>query len=150
MNLLPDEEKILLSNDNKVVLTNYRIQLNQKDWGSFYNIEIFLENISSVEVKYHSIIILLLLGALSLAAGTLEYFQEESHNNIFAILLMIGFGLLIGWTLTRQRVIRISSDGGGAINMDVHKMSKDQIQDFIDHIQLAKFRRVNLLFSSQK
>lgn len=46
MYLLTNEIEILSSNENKVILTNQRIHLEDKEWGHSYNITIFLEDIS--------------------------------------------------------------------------------------------------------
>lgn len=149
MNLFPKEEKILASNGNKVLLTTHRIQMTDKDWGSYYTIEFFLENISSIEMRYRSMIIILVLGCFALFFGFYLYAENSSayhSNNPSGIFFLAGFVLLAAWILTRQRIIRISSTGGESINMDVKQMSKEKIQEFIDSVQLAKSNRIDRLF----
>jgi len=148
MNLFPNEKKILSSNQDKVVLTSHRICMTDKDWGSYYSIEFFLENISSVEVRRSSFIVLLILGGLSFF--TALYLQSNNSHyggNEYAIFYLVSFVLLAIWLLSRQRVIRISSNGGGSMNMDVKQMSKEKIQNFIDELELAKCNRIEILFN---
>ncbi len=54
MQHLPDEEILVTSNQDTIVLTNQRIHMSDKQWGRTYQITIFLENISSIEVLYKS------------------------------------------------------------------------------------------------
>jgi hypothetical protein len=51
MKKLENENVILTSNNDKVILTDHRIHMKVKDWGIDYSIGIFLEDISSIEVQ---------------------------------------------------------------------------------------------------
>ncbi len=54
MKLLPNEEKLITSNEDRIILTNFRITKRDEIWGKSYRISIFLEDISSIEVHFKS------------------------------------------------------------------------------------------------
>lgn len=54
MLLLSNEEQILTSNDDKIILTTKRIQLNDSYWYNSFQTRIFLEDISSIEKGFKS------------------------------------------------------------------------------------------------
>ena len=144
MKLLPNEEKVLTSNDDKIILTNYRIQMMDKEWGQAFNISIFLEDISSIEVKYKSHIYLLIIGIICVLAGFYMGGQHSGSNSLIGGLVLGGIFIAIWW-FTRSHVISIGSDGGSSLNFLVTGMSEDAINDFTDKLSLAKYNRVNLL-----
>ena len=76
MKLLPNEEKLITSNEDKIVLTNHRIQMTDSFWGQSFTISIFLEDISSIEIKYKSNILLLILGAICVLGGFYMGFKQ--------------------------------------------------------------------------
>jgi hypothetical protein len=69
MQLLPNEEILVSSNQDKVILTNQRIHLSDSEWGKSYQITIFLEDISSIEMLYKSNPLLLVLAAVCFLVG---------------------------------------------------------------------------------
>lgn len=143
MTLLPNEQELVTSNGNKVILTTHRIQLTDKDWGYSYSIEIFLEDISSVEIRYRSNIILLLLGCLGILVGLYLFAQSNDSVNYGFI---AGIILLLIWWFSRRHIISISSDGGSSLNFEVGGMSSYLIEEFVGKVQLAKLNRVNQLY----
>lgn len=145
MKLLPNEEKLITSNDDKIILTNHRIQLIDSVWWQSYTITIFLEDISSIEIKYKSIIWLLILGALCLLWDF--YLSGTGRGNEW--LLILGAIFIAVWWFSRKHIISISSDGGSSLNFIVQGMSDDQINDFIHNVSLAKQTRVNQLAKIQ-
>ncbi|WEK36327.1 MAG: hypothetical protein P0Y53_02335 [Candidatus Pseudobacter hemicellulosilyticus] len=148
MKLLPNESPLLTSNGDKIILTDQRIQQTDKDWGNAYSITLFLEDISSVETRYKSNIIFLVLGLIGLLAGIAIYMQDQQTNgNVFNFGFVVGIVLLMVWWFTRRHVILISSNGGGAIHFEINQMSWADVQDFIYTVQLAKAGRVNRLRS---
>ena len=54
MYLLPNEEELVSSNGDKIVLTDHRIIMNYEVSGKTNHIAIFLEDISSVENIYRN------------------------------------------------------------------------------------------------
>jgi len=137
MKLLPNEEKLITSDNNNIVLTNYRIQMTDSEWGQSFSISIFLENISSIEIKYKSSIILLILGAIC-AIGSI-YLKNPEGFIICAI-------LFAAYWFTRKHIISISSDGGSSLSFLVQGMDDEKINDFVHNVSLAKQTRVNQLY----
>src|ERR1035437_6886714 len=78
MTLFANEEQLVTSNGNKVILTSHRIQMTDSDWGSSYSIVIFLEDISSIETRYKSNIIFLILGCLGILFGF--YLSSQTYS----------------------------------------------------------------------
>jgi hypothetical protein len=143
MKLLTNEHILVSSDKEKVILTNQRIQLNNRSWGQAYSINIFLEDISSVETKYRSYLILVLLGLISVAGGV--YLAEiEGSESLYVGFALGGFFLLVWW-LTRTNVISITPNGGSSLNFVVKGMSDDKITDFVFNVSQAKLDRVNQL-----
>lgn len=141
MKLLPNEEKLITSNNDKVNLTNHRIQMRDSVWGKSYTISIFLEDISSIEIKYKSILWLLILGSLCLLSEV--YMLNNGGGNEW--LLILGIGFIAAWWFSRRHVISISSDGGSSLSFIVEDMGDEKINDFVYNVSLAKQARVNQL-----
>lgn len=144
MKLLSNEEILLTSNSDKLILTNYRIQMNEKSWGQSFSIGIFLEDISSIEVKYKSNMIMLLLGILSVLAGFYLSGKNSGDDEMLAGILIGGLLILIWW-YSRKHIVSISSKGGAKLNFMVQGMGDEKISDFIHKVSLAKQNRVNQL-----
>jgi len=143
MKLLPTEEKLITSNEDKIILTNHRIQMTDSVWGQSITISIFLEDISSLEIKYKSNIIFIILSIICLLGGASSAGQEGSTALIGG--LVFGGIFFALWWFTRKHIISISSDGGASLNFMVQGMGDDKIDDFIHNISLAKQTRVNQL-----
>jgi hypothetical protein len=145
MQLLPDENILVTSNQDKVILTNQRIHLSDKDWGRSSQITIFLENISSIENVYKSNPIFLVIAALGAVIGLLTFGRlVEGNVSIGAFVVTIAFLLL--WVNSRQHAVIISSNGGGKLIFLVGGMNAGQVQDFVDKVQAAQAKRVGQLF----
>ncbi len=145
MILLPNEEKLLSSNNDKVVLTDLRVRMTDYALGKTYTIIIFLEDISSIEVRYKSQIILLILAGISVFGG---FFMNSGYHEDSSVMwgFVLGAMFFIAWLLTRRHIISIASDGGAVINFIVEGMSEDKVSDFVDRLSLAKHERINKLF----
>lgn len=149
MKTLPGEEIIANSNKNIVVLSNQRIQMTWKEWGrSYYNC-IFLEDISSVEVRYRSRIIFLVLMILCFLFSIWVFMINNYHGELrpeasTVLVGGIGLGLLffLLWRLSRKHVISISPNGGSVMDIDVKGMNHKYIEDFTDKILQTKLERV--------
>ncbi|MCO5247704.1 MAG: hypothetical protein M9887_01975 [Chitinophagales bacterium] len=140
MKLLENEEELLRSNNNEVVLTNRRIWMEKILSGQSYYIDMFLENISTVEVRYKSKLWLLIVGILCIAAGL-----YLGSGAIF-LGLSVGAILIALWWLTRLYVIAVTSHGGVALNISAKGISESKIHDLIHDIAKAKQTRVNSLY----
>lgn len=140
MKLLKDEEKLVTSNADKIILTNYRIHLKDAgELGQSFSISIFLENISSIEVKYKSNFVLLIIAAICLIGAFLMNSEMQTAGLVSAAIC------IVIWWFTRKHIISISSNGGSSLNFEVQGMGEDKISDFIYHISEAKLNRVNQL-----
>lgn len=140
MNLLKDEKRILLSNTENVILTNYRVFMNNKSWGKNYTISIFLENISSVENKYTSKINFIYYSLLSLLISFI--FNKSNNSALDQIIPIVGvftaFVFMYLRYLSKQSIIAISSNGGSKIEFLVDGMSEQTIENFIYEVLNAK------------
>jgi len=136
--LLNDEKKLFTSGD-QLMLTNYRIVKTDEVMGENYRIDIFLENISSIESLYKSYLILLVLAVILLIGGS--YFG----STIGGFVLGIVFALL--WWFTRKRLIIVKPNGGKPLKIFIKHMSKEEVNDIIFNIEEAKLNRVNRLCS---
>lgn len=146
MNLLTNEHEIRVSNGNRVVLTNMRLHMSDKDWGYSYSNTIFLEDIGSIETKYKSNVILLVLAAAALLAGigaSANSYDSSSGSTLFFVTAIFLF--LIYW-FSRRHIVSITPNGGKAINFVVSKLGSKQTEDFIDDLQAAKLQRLNEIY----
>ena len=145
MILLSNEHEILSSNENKIVLTNQRVHLYEKEWGRSYSIFIFLENISSVEVRYNSNIIFFVLAIISALFSILTFLNSDrysSNDNILGYGVVATIFFIILYWVSRRHVISISSNGGKSLNFQINKMRDDDIEDFIFKVEEAKNQRM--------
>ena len=139
MNLLPNEEKLVSSNEDKIILTNHRIHLTDSVWGQSFTISIFLEDISSIEIKYKSTILFIILGVLCILGG----FYASAQGGSFLGGIFLGGIFLALWWFTRKHVVSVSSNGGSSLNFIVQGMADEKISDFVHKISVAKQTRVN-------
>src|SRR5436305_14441857 len=114
MNLLSDERLLVSSNDDKIILTDQRIHMTDKIWGKTYQITIFLEDISSIEHLYRNNIFYVVLAMLSFFLAVIGIGSGVSAAPIYGGLIIGGLFLTL-WLGSRQRRIKISSKGGGAL-----------------------------------
>jgi hypothetical protein len=145
MQLLPDEEILVTSNQDKVVLTSQRIHLKDKEWGRSYQITLFLENISSIENVYKNNPLFLVIAALGLVVGLATVDREYEGGVAFGAFTVAVVFLLL-WLNSRRHVVTISSNGGGKLNFLVERMGEAEVQDFLDKVETAKAGRINHLF----
>jgi hypothetical protein len=145
MQLLPDEEILVTSNQDKIILTSQRVHLSDKQWGRSYQITLFLENISSIENVYKSNPAFLVVAGLSLAVGLITVEREYEGGMAFAA-FTIALVFLVLWLNSRSHVVTISSNGGGKLNFLVAGMSEGEVQDFVDKVEAAKAGRMKQLF----
>lgn len=140
MDLLLNEKLIISSNDDKVVLTNYRVFMKNKSWVNNYYISIFLEDISSVENKYTSKITYLFYALFSVLTSIISI--NITNINIQQILTSIGvlaaLIFFVLWSTSRKNIISITSNGGTKLEFLVDGMSEKNIENFINDVLNAK------------
>ncbi|UEG50680.1 hypothetical protein LK994_04235 [Ferruginibacter lapsinanis] len=143
MLLLPNERQIVTANDDKIILTNQLIQLNDKSSGNSYQITMFLENISSFEKRYISYPFLLILSVLAILFGAATYINGAGGDREESPFIIVGgIILLIIWFFTKKHIIKIKSDGGSSLDFVISKMSDELVEDFLYKVSVAKLNRV--------
>ncbi len=146
MQLQPDEQTLLATNNAMVVLTTRRISGTFKDWGHAHTTFIYLEDISSIQTVYRSNVILV---GLSVLCGVFALFSLSKTGAIegsFVGSLAIAVILLLYWWFSQRRVIFIYPNGGKPLEIAVNDMNETQINDFLEKLQLAKTQRVHELY----
>jgi hypothetical protein len=151
MQLLSDEEILVSSNQDKIILTNQRIHQSDKQWGRSYQITLFLENISSIEALYKSNLILLVLAVVTFLAGL--FAPAEGYMNDGTIrfgCFMFSIIFLAFWFYSKQQTVTIASNGGSKLNINVEKMSSASVVEFVDKVMAAKAERAEYLIRVKK
>ncbi len=145
MYLLPNEEELVSSNGDKIILTDQRIVMNYKVWGKTNHIAIFLEDISSVENIYRNNLYYLGLAlcCLFLAMLTSSNFQNPTWLYFF---LTFGTIFFLLWISSRRHLIVISSKGGNALKFEVDGMADQEVAEFVYKVQVAKQQRIKYLY----
>jgi hypothetical protein len=148
MTLLPNEHEVLTSNENKIVLTNKRVHMTDKEWGRSYSITIFLEDISTTQTLYKSNILWLILAVLSLLLFAYTFIASDRYYDMTPVKVsfVVGLIFLALYWFSRRHIISIHSDGGKPLEFLVNKMSDQQIEHFFDKVQSAKEERMLNLF----
>lgn len=144
MKLLPNEQKLITSSDDDVILTDHRIYMTEKVLGQSYTISIFLEDIRSIEIKYKSKLIFIVLGVLFFLAGVFLSGQS-SKSELFLAGLIISIIFLGLWMITRKHIISVKSISSSSLDVPVHNMSEDKINNFVHAVSVAKQKRINQL-----
>jgi hypothetical protein len=147
MNLLPKEEEILTADNEIMTLTTYRIRKTNKDWGLFYSIEFFLEDISSVELRAQSIPLLVVLAGLCILLGLFILMNAgmSGSGGAAALMFVVGLVLILPWAASKQRIIKITSNSGLSMGFDVKKLGPGKTQELLDKVQEAKSVRMDYL-----
>jgi len=142
MQLLPEEKVLVSSNEDKVVLTNHRIHQSNKEWGRSYQVTIFLENISSVELLYLSNPLYSILAAICFLIGFFVTANDRSiDTGVQSGSFFLGVIFIILWWSTKHRVVTIASNGGAKLKFRVDGMQTADVQQFIHKVQEAKVNR---------
>ena len=138
--LLPDEEVVVTSDDNKTILTNIRLIVND----NAYSGSLFLEEISSVSVSYYSDVYYLLLGVVFVFC--VEQFLFTFQNNVSFLtmqLLSCAIVVLLWWFFRRAKII-VSPKNGQSIIIMVNRKAFSKIPDFIYQIESGKSKRLTM------
>jgi len=148
MKLLKNEEILSSTNADNVILTNYRVYQSAKEWGKSFRLSIFLEDISSIETRYHSDIYLIIIGAIIALLGFTQYGNDHGGVNLIPLIgLVIGGIFLAIWWASRKNIIKISSNGGSSLSFQVENMSDEAIEDFTLKVLNAKLKRKEQIYA---
>lgn len=141
MQLLSNEETLVTSESERLILTNQRIRLKDKQWGRSHTVIIFLEDISSIENLYKSNILYLVLAGIGLLVGVIAL-DDRYNSNIRNGAFIAGIVFVLLWLNSRKHVVTISSDGGAKLNFFVEGMGETEVEEFLDNVSSAKAARV--------
>jgi hypothetical protein len=123
-------------------LTNLRITQECKAFlGASYKNSIFLENISSIEVRLKIKIFYLILGIVFLIAPIIER-KTTGFAGGSGSFLIVGAIFIIIFFFTRKHVILITPDGGKSIDITVNGIDKSRIEEYITNVNEAKLARI--------
>ena len=146
MSFLNGEEQLLVSNNSKVVVTNYRVSLSERYLEGGFFISIFLEDISSIETKYKSNVLWVIPALLCFLFGL--YNMDQMYTNGREYLgFILGALFLFFWWASKKHLVRIGSKGGSPLEFVVEHMPEDQVQGFTEVVMNAKLKRINDLKS---
>src|SRR6185369_1558730 len=134
MILLPGEEKLVTSNNEKIILTTHRNVMRDIERSYMHSIEIFLEDISSVEVKYTSNVKLIEFGVIGVLIFTAFFGSNAIGPNGPGIILLASLVLLGWWWFSRQHVLSVTSKGGSILNFRIEEIPLAKVEDFINKV----------------
>ena len=148
MTQFPSEHDILSSNNGTVILTSHRVSMNEKEFGRSYNITIFLEDLSSVEAKYHANVSLMIIACIAAIffIFTLVGARTDINNSVQIISAILAIIFFLAYWFSRQHIVSISSNGGRSLNFRINGSYDEQVEHFIDKVLLAKAQRTSDLY----
>ena len=131
--LLPEEQIVLNSENNVLVLTNKRVRYESHEFGKSNLLSMTLSSVASCGLVTNSQPILLFISfilaaiAISSSEGTVQGFGL----GISLLFIFIYMG-------TRKSVLSIASTGGREIMVSVQGMKKEELIRFINSIENLK------------
>lgn len=133
--LLPGEQIITQSDTNTVILTNLRVRYSDKQFGKAHIISIMLTKISSIEVKYQSSIVTLVLAIIGFVVALFGLYSNDSALTVYGF---FAGGVLIAWYIgTRTHALTITSDGGKEILFHTKEMKHETVLSFMNQVEQA-------------
>lgn len=138
--LFEGESLITQSGDKTISLTSHRIRYNANSTGNAYIVSIMLEKISSIEIRYTSWIIVLVIGVILLAGGIL--LGSQNNGDAMVVGIVAGLVCILLYFITRKHIVSIASDGGAKINFQTKGLKREAILEFINKIEVAKAKKL--------
>ena len=133
---LPNETRLLSSDDDRLLLTTHRVRFEAKSAAFRRVTSILLEEVSACEIASTSKPWLLALALLFVLVGLSETGRNNDDRTVaFVFAVVCGLAYLA----TRRQVISVRSSGG-SINVPTRGMGLEKAKDFIDQVELAKYR----------
>jgi hypothetical protein len=134
---LPNETRLLSSDDDRLLLTTHRVRFEAKSAAFRRVTSILLEEVSACEIASTSKPWLFTLALLFVLLGLLGLEGPHTNDAKLSFLIALFFGL--AYLATRRQVISVRSSGG-SINVPTRGMGLERAMDFIDQVELAKYR----------
>ena len=134
---LPNERRLLSSDDDRLVLTTHRVRFQAKSFAFSRVTSIMLGEVSACEIATTSKPWLLMWTLLFLVIGL--YLAVYRNGTLWTISFFVAFFCGLAYLGTRQQVISVRSSGG-SINVPTQGMGMEKATDFIDQVELAKHR----------
>jgi hypothetical protein len=132
--MLKDEQVVLSSENDSLILTTKRVRYKSEVWGSSELASMTLNSVASCVYKTKSYPIILIMAAIVVVYALAE------HGRIAPYLFFISVILIAIYFATRQAVLLISSDGGEAIVAPVKGMGQEKITKFVDALENEKLK----------
>lgn len=139
--LFNDEKIITQSDGNLITLTNYRIRYTDKEWRRAFIVSILLKNVSSIQIKFKSNLILLGLAIIVLSA-TIGIALGGASGDVLIYGFVAGLILIAIYFSTRKHYLTISSKGGDKINFYTKGMGQDKVIDFVNRVEKAMLNTI--------
>lgn len=131
--LLPEEQIVISSGNDELVLTNKRLRYDSKEFGKSNFLSMTLSSVASCGLVTKSQPILLLisiiLAALAISIGDGE--ATATGLAISVLFTLIYFG-------TRKAVLSIASTGGREIMVSVQGMKREELIRFVNTVENLK------------
>jgi hypothetical protein len=135
MILQPNEEELFTNSIRTFIITNYRVYRQHKGNFSEYSMTIFHKDIASIEKKFNSSIILVLLTLISICGFFYLLTNGNEKQSIVSLIFAFLFGVI--WYLTRKHKLIITSHGGTKLKYIVSG-NDEEIINSIDLISSMK------------
>jgi hypothetical protein len=133
--LLNGEQIITQSDENTITLTNLRIRYLDKQFGKAHIISIMLQKISSIEVRYRSNILLLILAVIGFITALFGLANNKSE--LVFIGLIAGGILVASYFGTRKYALSVTSDGSTKIQFHTKGMKQESVLKFMNQVEQA-------------
>lgn len=131
--LVRDEQVIMTSDNDALVLTSERVRYKSKVWGYSEFTSITLASVASCGIKTKSHPILLILAAALFVFAFAE-------RNLQLYLILFSMILVIAYFMTRRAVLSISSNGGESIVVPIKNMKLEVVTRFVDALEDQKLK----------
>jgi hypothetical protein len=133
------ERVITKSGDGLITLTNQRVRLERISYGQSEVVSIILKKVSSLEIRYKSTPILLVLSLILAVGGGVCL--SEGLNNVFWLMIGIAVLLLAAYFRTRTHFITIRSDNSVKIHFKTQGLSTNEVINFINQVENATLKQ---------
>lgn len=130
--LLENEQIITSAEEQKIVLTSYRIR-QQTAAGSDL-VSIMLDNVCTIQVTYHAQPLWLLAAALGLFA---TFWLSQVAMGVWLSTLALSIIAVIIFFVSRKHHVRIAASTG-SISFETKGLNRDAVLTFVNQVEQAR------------